>query len=220
MCTNARVLLPRALPVTRHVSGCRAAHSDRPRGVRGLGTSPTPALCRRNPEGHPAPANHTPSQGAVRKWAGGHARQHCGGNPAGRDRLCGTACHASAGHCAEAGDPAAMELICQRRCSRRPHPVVSPAQSVTLAPRNVGDAAKRGNSRGRRGIRTTAGQQRSRNRSSTRVPNFSASTGTRSSMPWNMPMKSSSGGRLSGENPKQRMPSRLNDFASVPPDMQ
>ena len=65
-----------------------------------------------------------------------------------------------------------------------------------------------------------AGQQRSRKPSRTRVPNWRAVTGTRSSTPWNMPEKSRSAGSRSGAKPKQRMPSRLNDFASVPPDRQ
>src|SRR5260370_5808849 len=64
------------------------------------------------------------------------------------------------------------------------------------------------------------GQQRWRKSSSTRTPNLSASTGTRSSTPWNMPKKSSSAGRRRGANPKQRIPSVLNDLASVPPDRQ
>ena len=44
-------------------------------------------------------------------------------------------------------------------------------------------------------------QQLLRKVSSTRVPNFSASTGTRSSMPWNSEAKSRSGGSRSGANP-------------------
>ena len=63
-------------------------------------------------------------------------------------------------------------------------------------------------------------QQRSRKSSSTRTPNLSASTGTRSSTPWNMPKKSSSAGRRRGANPKQRMPRVLNVLASVPPERQ
>ena len=46
------------------------------------------------------------------------------------------------------------------------------------------------------------------------------STGTRSSTPWNMPEKSRSAGSRSGAKPKPRMPSRLNDLLSVPPDRQ
>ena len=49
------------------------------------------------------------------------------------------------------------------------------------------------------------------------MPNWSDSTGTRSSMPWNSDAKSRSGGSRSGENPKQRMPSRSKLLASVPP---
>lgn len=41
-------------------------------------------------------------------------------------------------------------------------------------------------------------QQRSSKSSSTRTPNLSASTGTRSSTPWNMPKKSRSAGRRNG----------------------
>ena len=37
-------------------------------------------------------------------------------------------------------------------------------------------------------------------------------------MPWNSEAKSRSGGSRSGENPKQRMPSSMNDLASVPPE--
>ena len=59
-----------------------------------------------------------------------------------------------------------------------------------------------------------------RNRSSTRTPNRSDSSGTRSSTPWNIPKKSRSSGSRSGENPKHRIPSRANDLASVPPDRQ
>ena len=44
-------------------------------------------------------------------------------------------------------------------------------------------------------------QQFCRNSASTRVPNVSASTGTRSSMPWNSDAKSSSGGSRSGAKP-------------------
>ena len=44
-------------------------------------------------------------------------------------------------------------------------------------------------------------QQVCRNRRSTRTPNSTDSTGTRSSTPWNMPAKSSSGGSRSGANP-------------------
>ena len=50
------------------------------------------------------------------------------------------------------------------------------------------------------------------------MPNFSASTGTRSSTPWNSAAKSSSGGSRSGTKPKQRIPRRAKAFASVPPD--
>ena len=46
-----------------------------------------------------------------------------------------------------------------------------------------------------------------RNRSSTRTPNCSPSTGTRSSMPWNSAAKFRSAGSRSGAKPKQRMPS-------------
>jgi len=63
-------------------------------------------------------------------------------------------------------------------------------------------------------------QARSRNRSSTRTPKRRPSTATRSSIPWNIPEKSSSGGSLSGLNPKHRTPSWLNHFASVPADKQ
>ena len=52
------------------------------------------------------------------------------------------------------------------------------------------------------------------------MPNCRAVTGTRSSTPWNMPEKSRSAGSCRGAKPKQRMPSRLNDLASVPPDRQ
>src|SRR4051794_8220628 len=51
------------------------------------------------------------------------------------------------------------------------------------------------------------------------MPNRSDSTGTRSSMPWNSEAKSRSAGSRSGENPKQRMPSRSKLLASVPPPM-
>ena len=44
-------------------------------------------------------------------------------------------------------------------------------------------------------------QQVRRSRSSTRVPKRSASTGTRSSTPWNMPAKSRSAGSRSGAKP-------------------
>ena len=54
-------------------------------------------------------------------------------------------------------------------------------------------------------------------RSRTRAPNSSASTGTRSSTPWNSAVKSRSAGSRSGAKPKQRMPSLLNALASVPP---
>ena len=64
------------------------------------------------------------------------------------------------------------------------------------------------------------GQQRARNPSRTRTPNSSASTGTRSFTPWNMPAKSRSAGSRSGANPKHLMPSLENDLASVPPDRQ
>jgi hypothetical protein len=70
-------------------------------------------------------------------------------------------------------------------------------------------------------VRPTSGhQQMSSNRSRTRTPKRRPSTGTRSSMPWNIPEKSNSGGSLSGLNPKHLMPSLLNDFASVPADRQ
>lgn len=56
------------------------------------------------------------------------------------------------------------------------------------------------------------------NLSSTRTPNCRPSTGTRSSTPWNMPAKSSSGGSFSGAKPKPRMPRSSKDLASVPPE--
>src|SRR5690606_31721569 len=45
------------------------------------------------------------------------------------------------------------------------------------------------------------GQLLRMNRSSTRTPNCSESTGTRSSTPWNRALKSRSAGSLSGANP-------------------
>ena len=52
---------------------------------------------------------------------------------------------------------------------------------------------------------------------STRAPNSSASTGTRSSTPWNSAVKSRSSGSRSGANPNVRMPRLTKCFASVPP---
>jgi hypothetical protein len=63
-------------------------------------------------------------------------------------------------------------------------------------------------------------QQLSRKSSSTRTPNWRASTGTRSSTPWNMPAKSRSGGSRSGAKPKHRIPIAAKDLASVPPERQ
>ncbi len=63
----------------------------------------------------------------------------------------------------------------------------------------------------------SSGQQCSRKCSRTWVPNVSASTGTRSSTPWNNAEKSRSGGSRNGTNPKHRIPNRANAFASVPP---
>lgn len=65
--------------------------------------------------------------------------------------------------------------------------------------------------------RSTAQQVRMR-RSSTRTPNCTASTGTRSSTPWNIPAKSRSAGRRSGANPYPVIPRSESALLSVPPE--
>lgn len=57
-----------------------------------------------------------------------------------------------------------------------------------------------------------------RKRSNTRTPNSNDLMGTRSSFPWNSAVKSRSAGNCKGANPKQRIPSRDSDLASVPPE--
>ena len=57
---DGRVLLPRAVPAARNITGRRPASADGPRRVRRVGTGQTPPVCRRQQEGHPAAADHTP----------------------------------------------------------------------------------------------------------------------------------------------------------------
>ena len=57
---DGRVLIPRAVPAARNVTGRRPASTDGPRRVRRVGTGQTPPVCRRQQEGHPAAADHTP----------------------------------------------------------------------------------------------------------------------------------------------------------------
>src|SRR5258708_32983938 len=69
-------------------------------------------------------------------------------------------------------------------------------------------------------LRDTEIQQLPRNLSKTRAPKRRPLNGTRSSVPWNVPEKSSSGGSCSGLNPKHLIPILLNHFASVPAERQ
>ena len=57
---DGRVLLPRAVPAARNVTRRRPAPIDGPCRVRRVGTGQTPAVCRRQQEGHPAAPDHTP----------------------------------------------------------------------------------------------------------------------------------------------------------------
>jgi hypothetical protein len=57
---DGRVLIPRAVPAARNLTRRRTAPADRPRRVRRVGTGQTPPVCRRQQEGHPAAADHTP----------------------------------------------------------------------------------------------------------------------------------------------------------------
>ena len=98
---DGRVHLPRAVPAARNVTRRRPAPTNGPRRVRRVGTGQTPPVCRRQQEGHPAAADHTPrtdllttawrlrprrlrewqsaGSGGGRAAAAATARGHCGG---------------------------------------------------------------------------------------------------------------------------------------------